>query len=394
MDMYFKSYTFASIAFIVLLVSSCTSFNPVDPNRPIELDCSYATNTTLTNHNPDGVDYIVSCQLEIEDGTFTIESGTIIEFEEGTGIEILQNGIIKAEGISGDPVIFRGLSAGVPSWRGIFVNASQGLNVFNHVEISEAGDGLSYAQFENVTAAITLAGRLSMTNSIIRQSGGVGLFSTEAINNASITEFSDNTIQDCASFPIYTAIHLADNIDYSSCRYEVNGDNVIAFHDFESSRLEEDLQLKALEIPYYIQGVLELRAGLILEAGVDMQMGNNAIIDMSPTNSGTYLSVQGIASNHVTIRGREAISGFWRGIYITQTNAQNIFDYLDISDGGANPLSFSDTKANIALEFNGSLTMNHCTSARSGSSCDVLVHNFGGNPIFEEQDSDLMICTE
>lgn len=391
--MNFKYLTWSAVL-VITIMHSCTSFNPVDVNSPITLDCEYNSNTILTNHNPNGVDYIASCLVEISKGTLTIEPGTIIEFQEGTGLEVNFEGILKAEGISGDQIIFRGINSGTALWRGIFINASQGNNVFEHVEIADAGDGTSYSLFENVKAALTIAGRISMTNSIIKNSGDVGIFSTESLNNGTVSEFSNNQIIDCASYPIYLRMELAQNIDFQSCSFKENGNNVVAFHDLDGERLENDLSLKPLDVPYYIESELELYAGLTLEAGVDLQMGNNALINVSNIDQKAYLKVQGTQSNHVTIRGKEALSGFWRGIYIPQSNTQNIFEFLDISDGGANPMSFSSTKANIALEFDGSLSMINCTSARSGSNCDILVNNFGGSPDFVNMSDDLMVCVE
>lgn len=122
-------------------------------------------------------------------------------------------------------------------------------------------------------------------------------------------------------------------------------------------------------------------------------MGNNSQIDIT-SGEDVFLNIQGTQSNRVTIRGKEALSGYWKGIYITITNVKNLFEHLDISDGGASALGWATTKANITVEWDGALKLNNCTSARSNSECDVVISTFGSTPTIDVEDSDLEVCTE
>jgi len=232
-----------------------------------------------------------------------------------------------------------------------------------------------------------------MTNSLISNSGDVGIYSEENLNQASLEGFQDNIIEDCASYPIYISMDRSHDLDFDSNEYRENGENMVAFHTLEWDRLTKNLTLKALEIPYFIESGIDLYAGLTLESGVDLVMGNNAFIKIdSPENP--FLKAQGSQSSHVTIRGKESISGYWQGIYLGITNTQNILEYTDISDGGSTPMSFSTMKANITLGFEGAINLTNVTSARSGSECDVLISTFGGTPIVDNDNSNLMICTD
>ena len=123
-------------------------------------------------------------------------------------------------------------------------------------------------------------------------------------------------------------------------------------------------------------------------------MGNgsfiNATIDLN-----RFILIQGTQSNRVTIRGQQAISGFWQGNYYHQQNAQIIWEFLDISDGGSSVQGFNDTTANITLEGEANLVMNNCTSARSGGSCDVILSVFNGTPALENNSPEITaVCTK
>ena len=380
---------------LVLAFSSCGEDDPLDPvlNGAKQLECYYDADITLTNHNPDGIDYIADCLVEVSGGTMIIENGVTIEFKSSAGLEINGEGILKANGISGSPIIFKGTSSS-PSWRGIYINSTQANNTMDHVEILDAGDGASFMLFEETTAAVTVEGRFSMRNSLISNSGGVGIVTEEVSNEASFDYFEDNTIEECASFPIYINMNRSHNFDFASCTFIENGENMVGFHDFRDDRLYSPLVLEALDVPYFIRGTMDLYAGLTLEAGVDLVMGNNALLKVS-TSAEPFLNIQGTQSNRVTIRGKEALSGYWQGIYIATNNAKNIFENLDISDGGSTLIGWNDSPANITLEDKARLKLINSTSARSGSSCDLVISTFfGENVVLDNENSDFTVCTE
>lgn len=259
------------VVFTLLFLPACGLISdPDDPNnnnnRPITLECRYDQSITLSDHNSTGVDYIVPCQVEIYGGTFTIEPGTIIEFEEGTGFTVGIDGIIKIKGSASDRVILRGDDPGRPSWRGLNITTNQGLNSIEYTDIIDAGDGQPYGVFGESTAAVSLQGRLSLKECNLTNSGGAGLYTYGTIDDTSIDNMEDVRIESCASYPIYMSLNLAENIDFESLDYIENGDNVIAFHSFHEDRLYVPMTLSKIDIPYYFEGGYDLYAGLILEA--------------------------------------------------------------------------------------------------------------------------------
>ena len=386
------------IAFLAVLMISCrdqgNGMGNNNTNNPITLDCLYNDDFTLTNQNLDGIDYIVDCDLEIRDGIFRIEPGTTIEFKEGSSIEVSNDGIFRALGNSGSPIIMTGTDPGRASWRGIYINSTAGSNQLEHVTIEDAGDGEVFGQFTSNHAAVTFQGRLSMKNCSIINSGDVGVLSEENLSASSIDLFENNTISGSTRFPLLVNQDLISGMDLSSCSFNENGINMVGMHQETNDRLNQFTTLEAIDIPYFIENGIDLYAPLIIEAGTDIVMGNGSFIN-SNTDQNQYLLIQGSQSNHVTIRGQEAISGFWQGIYITRPNAQNIWEYLDLSDGGSKVQGFNDSPANITLEENANLTINNCSSARSGGSCDIVLSTFSGTPSLENNSPEInSVCTE
>jgi len=393
-----KSNLLFLVGLLILSIASCTKEDPGggggETFAPITLECDHSADITLTNQNPNGIDYIVDCDLTIKDGIFSIEEGTSIQFRDGASLTVENDGILRARGISGSPITMAGTNAGTPSWRGLYIFSSAGSNQLQHVMIQDAGDGEVFGQFTDNHAAVTFQGRLSMSNCTIENSGDNGIYSEENLSESKIDLFENNTITGSKRYPILVNQDLIGDMDLSSCTFNENGDNMIGMHQESGDRLQNATTLEDIDIPYFVESGIDLYAGLTLESGVDLVMGNGSYIT-STSDQNQYLLIQGSQSNHVTIRGQEAFSGYWQGIYITRPNALNIWEYLDLSDAGSEAQGFNDTAANITLEQNGSLIINSCTSSRSGSSCDVVLHTFSGTPTIENNSPDITsVCEE
>ncbi len=180
------------------------------------------------------------------------------------------------------------------------------------------------------------------------------------------------------------------NMDLPSCSFIENGDNAIAITE-EGNVMDSEFSFVDAGIPYYFLGGLIIKNNVRIEAGVEMQMRAGSSIAVE--NSSALLTISGSQTNRVSISGKLNNAGFWKGIYLS-SNQNHVFENLDISDGGSSAIGFNSQLANITLEFDAKLTMINCTSSRPNSSCDVLVHNFGGNPVFTDESDDLSVCTE
>ncbi len=387
------------LVFLTSLITSCTkedpsNENPGNSNLAITLDCLYNTDITLTNQNPEGIDYIVDCEVEVRDGIFSIEPGTTIQFKNGASLVIENDGILRALGKSGDPISMIGTNEGSASWRGIYINSNTGANQLEHVNIKDAGDGESFGLFSTNHAAVTFQGRFTMSNCTIENSGDNGILSEESLTLSTINKFENNTIIGCKRYPILINQNHISDMDLTSCTFNENGINMLGLHQDDVDRLNKETTFEALDIPYFIEDGFELYAPLTLEAGVEIVMGVGSFLT-STSNNNQYLLIQGSQSNHVTIRGKESLSGYWEGIYIRSPSSLNIWEYLDLSDGGSIIQGHGDLAGNVTLEFDVNLVLNNCTSSRSGGDCDIVLSDFGGNPTVENNSPQIIsICEE
>ena len=125
---------------------------------------------------------------------------------------------------------------------------------------------------------------------------------------------------------------------------------------------------------------------MTVEAGVEFIFASCAGFQ-NESSFDSFLKIEGTESKHVIMRGEVSVTGAWNGLRIETSSAQNIFNYLDISDGGQIPLTnISDNKGNITLDAdNARLTLNNCTSTRA--ECDVVIRPVPSWDFFLENNS-------
>jgi hypothetical protein len=386
---------------ITCIICSCTKEDLTpgggdggEIDEAILLDCTHTADITLTDHNSDGIDYIVEYDMVIRDGVFSIDPGTTIQFSEGASITAQTNGILRTLGTSGSPILMTGVDQGRASWRGVYIYSDKGSNQFEHVIIEDAGDGEEFGISNNNHGAITLHGRLSMKNCTIKNSGSNGIISLENVLIGKIDAFENNTITGCEQYPLLIKQDHVANMDLKSCTLTENGINMVGLHQDNSDRLNQKATFEALDIPYFIEDGFELYAPLTIEAGAEVVMGNGSFLNSTRDNN-QYPLIQETQSNHVTIRGNEALSGYWEGIYLTEANVQKIWEYLDLSDGGSVVQGKGSLAGNVTVAREANLTINNCTSSRSGVGCDIVLHDFIETPTLVDNSPHVSyICEE
>ncbi len=379
-------HLFLFIALVTLLMSCENIIDPI--NTPEILPCDLE-DMELTNWNAEGIDYLVECDVYVT-GTMSIAPGTTIAFESEGSFIVEQNGKIEALGVGGQPITFRGVRDGVSTWKGIYINTDNTTSEFQFANFIGGGNGPNFTQFKNEIASIYLEGNMRMNNCSIKDTDGTAIWTPNEFYDAQLLSFSENTIENCGYFPLLLSVNALKYTDLASCTFKENGDNAIAITE-EGAVLNEDYIFENINVPYYFLAGLVLKGNTRLEAGVAFQMRAGTSIDVTAPQA--LLTISGTQTKKVSIQGKLNTAGFWQGIYIA--NEQNhVFEHLDISDGGSSASGFNSQLANITMEFDSQLTLINCTSSRSNSTCDVVVHNFGGSPILDIQGDNISVCTE
>ncbi len=128
----------------------------------------------------------------------TIQPGVILEFEPSVGI-VTGNpgfdctpltGTVHAEGTVDEPILFKGITEGQGTWRGIGINSSSSANLLQYCEISGGGGNQMYNAGGLGNVVIHCEGQITVDHCTISDSGGWGIDFVQSGNTLTNT---DNT---------------------------------------------------------------------------------------------------------------------------------------------------------------------------------------------------------
>lgn len=374
---------YSAILAVGVTLTSCDKKENVQPTTggPEELSCAIASGKKLTNHNTTGtgVDYIVSCEVEVTGGNLEIAPDVTIEFKNGAGLNIREQATIKAVGTVDKPIIMRGQGSG-NTWKGISIWSEQNTSKLAACNITGAGSGVNFSNViagytQDIKAAIAVWGRVDISTVTITGSDGVGI---AADYNAALA-FSALTIQNCKDQPLYTYAGLLNsNYNYNNCSFTGNGSQYIGLYSFSSNEVVEGtVSISKAPLPYLATTGMSFEGEATIAAGVEIRFANNTMMGVNSTGS---LAINGTTSQPVIIRGATPTAGFWKGMLVNSDNPKNVFNYLNISDGGSEKLGLMPEKTNIAVAdvAKAMLTLNNCTSTNNSGSCQVSVSTVDG----------------
>lgn len=341
--MKFQSFLY-SLLFLTIFFNACTPEEEGEmptPTLPTEELCLDLTeNRTLVNRN-DGVDYLLTCNLEFsENFILTIEPGVVIEIENGRRIEIEGQAAISAIGTATDPIIFRGNNnAGQPSWKGILSDTSNPNNAFNHVIIEDGGAADYF--FSKAANLFVKEGMISVTNCSFNNSGDLGLFLSDRSNNRStILDFSNNRFNNNNQFGILVSIEILKDIseNLNTCSFSNNGQPFIGVNAdvYSSDFLSEDThRWFAAPLPYLFADEIRVlgSSNLIIEAGAELVFSPGVYVVIGDFNGhdAPSIAINGTAENPVIMRGETPITGAWHGLRVKTDNVSNQIRHLHIS---------------------------------------------------------------
>lgn len=141
--------------------------------------------------------FYLNSHTYITNGSLSIQPGTEIVVGNGLQLAIEGSSYINAIGTSSEPIVFRGLNPGSPSWNAIYLGAHNTPNVIEHCNISEAGVGIIRSSSCVGEAAIGLdywfgsGARATIRNCNIFNSEACGIYT--ALGNMSNLTQSGNT---------------------------------------------------------------------------------------------------------------------------------------------------------------------------------------------------------
>ena len=348
-------------ALLVLSVAVISSCNTEDPLTGITqtLDCDYFSQDRVLVDDPDAaIDYLITCDMAVN-ADITIMPGVTIAFATDAGIVIRETGSFKAEGTATQPITFTGQDAVKGSWRGVIVYSNDPKNIFDHCVIEHAG-GIAHNSNGDRGAFIVWAeGRLSLTNSIIRQSASHGF---NANYSDATLELGGNTITENDGAPLYIVYNYVD-VPSSSDSYLGNAITRILVKS-RGRTIKQSKTWRKVNVDYQVTEATSVTVSengvLTIEPGISIYFDAGCQIHV---NDQAALSAQGTEAQPISFKGTTAVNGSWIGLDFGFTdNALNSLQYVTIENAGG-----SGAEGAIYMWAQPKLTVQNSTIRNSGS---------------------------
>lgn len=301
----------------------------------------------------------------------TISPGVTIVAAENGGLDVFPDGSLNAEGTALDKINLKGLEDLPGYWLGINVQSNKAANKLAHVNIMNGGsDGFDGA---NLKANIMVEdnGRLVIQNTVSSKSGGYGLYVRSL--DSSIPDFANNTFTENAA-PVMTLIKNFSSFDKES-DYSGNTKDYIDTFWSNNNDLTGTHTWLNLNVPYRLNSNVEDIAGSVtIEPGTTITSAQNGGLEVV---TGGSLNAVGTLTDKITFSGEEDVTGYWTGLRFNAASADNILDFVIVSNGGSDGFDGGNRKANIEIGPNGTATITNSALNKSGDA-GIRVQSGGG----------------
>ena len=358
---------------LALIATSCSSDDPVEPPvnvDPILLDCDYfIENRTLVDNPNAPIDYIVSCVSQVR-ANLIVEPGVVIAFTPDSGL-ILREDVssIKAVGTANQPIVFTGTQPTRGSWRGIFVESENSLNIMEFVTVSYGGGQAFNSNGDRGNVIVYADGALTLKNCTVNNSLTSGL--NAVYGNTRLT-LQNNVFSGNANPLLINTVYATQTS--ATDNYSGNDLDRVLLYNY-SAQFENSSVWKKINVPYRVLNTgnsgVNARGELTIEPGITIEMSPGTKINIRDTGG---LKMVGNAANPITIKGVSNTPGSWVGIKIDGTNPMNEIAFATISNAGEDP---STNKGAIDLWYNAKLSV-HDTQFKDLASCGVYGRLLGG----------------
>ncbi len=342
----------------------------------IQLSDNISSDTTLEKNpnNPSGeaVVYQVTSHISVS-AQLTLEAGVVMEFTQGTELNIGSNGTIIGEGTSQDPILFTATNARPGWWNGIDVESSDLDNILTQATIEYGG--------RNLNGCIDVGGAsIQLTDCTVRHGQAYGL---SLGNNGELLSGSDNNTYtrnlEGAAYARTSTMHMLS----AGSSYTGNSDDYVFVNSQNISGAGPDSESRtwaALDVPWRMDGGHQVdEMALDIEAGATFEFTQQSSLFFQ---NNARMLIEGTADSKITFTGTSQQRGWWDGIYAETTDTENVMDHV-VAEYGGNGRQGTVT---LATDFGESaeLQFTNCTVRHSGQyglycGSNVTLTNTGSN---------------
>jgi hypothetical protein len=311
-------------------------FENETPGTYIEIyGSTYPASGSIPWFSDQGMPYKIRGLLEFN-RDLTINNGVRMYFEQNAGLKV--SGILTVSGTQESPVLMDGVTSQPGSWKGVYVRVGQAdlscLNLLN------AGNSM-FTGTDQI-ASLVVEKLLSMKNSTISGSRGIGLYMPGDAHIQYSENFKGNTFENNAVSAIRIRMDDVGKVaDGNTLRSPSASVPAVEVHMGLDDPLGTWKNLDA-EYDFKILETLTIKATkeLAIEAGAVIKMSVGTTLQVSGG-----LLASGSAGSEITIEGTQSKKGHWDGIFLKGTQKVQL-DFMLIRDGGGD---LSD-KANLIVE--------------------------------------------
>ncbi|MFT6232096.1 MAG: hypothetical protein ACJAZO_002610 [Myxococcota bacterium] len=316
-------------------------------------DSDTATSTTgFTEHCGEIVDdevwrqsgnpHLLSCDVDLLEGTITIEPGVDVLASGSSAINISETGqraSLQANGTQALPIVFRPqeVEGEEDRWGGINVYTDADGVQLNFVEFQGSGGGFtpnSLSVFNNELAIhhLTITDALGV---------GVNLAGTSRLT----ADSTGLVVSDVTGYPATVSAEYAHTLPSQDSSYTGNGEDG---PEVRAGSIGESVVWDNLGAPYVatgsinIEGFIDDPAILTLDAGTRVLFDVGEGVFLAPSGGEAGLVTNGTEEALVTLSALGAdTGGFWRGIQANQGTTTLEFNHTVVSSGGRGLTSVS-----------------------------------------------------
>lgn len=325
------------------------------------------------------IDYVVDGFLVVDgNACLTIEPGVTIAFTSVDGhIIVEQNAGLKMVGTPEKHIRFQGPinNNNVGSWGYVEYRSRRTDNQMEYVDFINGGS-------EDYDSGVLLLNgtKVSMKHCTIDGSLCKGIHCYW--DPSDFYAFENNTIRNCAEYPIVVDnVQMLNHIGAGNV-FESNGKNYIWFY---GDVTENDATFANHGIPYFFDRWVDVRKKMVVDAGVTLLMAEQTWLTISEDG---MLQVNGTADNPVHIRSIVDEPGAWKGIVCEShktTQGGNYIHHAVISGCGYEESACVETK------WDGTINLENVSLNGSGYGLymslpgewqdDVYVYDWSQSPI-------------
>ncbi|MFD1647631.1 hypothetical protein [Haloarchaeobius litoreus] len=309
------------------------------------------------------------------DGELTIAPGTTVEFGQGVGLLVSEDGpgSLRAVGMDPEteevqPITFTGAQRTRGYWKGVgIVGSDQTPSRFEHV-VFEYGGGDDYIFAPGkANLAVWDGSRVNVANCTFRESDAYGFAFS---GSARVDAFVQNTVTANASgaglVSSATTHVLSDTGTYTG-----NDEDFVLVRGATIPG-DDEVTWDAIDAPYRVQTGenVQVDGHLTVDPGTTVEFGQGASMTIEENGPGRLTAV-GIdpdteESQPITFTGEQQTRGYWDGIAFRGTDrTENQLRNCVVEYGGGDDWIFAPARANVVVFEGSRVRIDDCTLRES-----------------------------